>query len=553
MRLLLDNATIVDGTGAPARAGRVLVEDDAIAEVDAITLPPDEVVDCGGMAVAPGFIDMHSHSDFTLAVRPMVEAKVQQGVTTEVVGNCGIGLVTSNDNVERLYEKLLPLVAGERGGTVHASVGAYRDALDALGGVSVNVCCLVPQGNVRCAAMGMDERRPKLTERSRMREIVARGMEEGAFGMSTGLVYPPGGYADREEIAELAGVLEDYDGLYATHVRDEGARLLESLEEAIWIGEQAGVRVQLSHHKAAGRFNWGKTRKSLALVEEARRRGVDVHSDVYPYTAGSTALAAMFLPLWVFDGDWNEVMGRLRDPATRERIVAESKQRFIEFAPLPGVWDRVVPKRLFLPLVLRELSKVIVVNSTRHQHELEGKSLHQIQKERGQTLWDMLLDVLAEEETAISAIADVMHEDDVRRVMSHDTTMFGTDGFNNTEGKPHPRTYGTYARILERYVRELSLLSLEGAVHKMTKMVADKLGLDDRGHIAVGKKADLVVFDPATIHDRATYAEPRRAPGGLPHVFVNGAWTVRDGEHTGARAGGVLRKPRRRRRGGSGG
>jgi N-acyl-D-amino-acid deacylase len=535
----------VDGTGAPARAGRLLIEDDTIAEIDGITLAPDEVFDCGGMAVAPGFIDMHSHSDFTLAVRPLVEAKVQQGVTTEVVGNCGIGLVTSNENVERLYEKLLPLVAGERGGTVHSSVGAYRDALAALGGVSVNACCLIPQGNVRCAAMGMDERKPKLTERSRMREIVAQGMEEGAFGMSTGLVYPPGGYADAEEIAELAGVLAPYGGIYATHMRDEGSRLVESVEEAIWIGEQAGVSVQISHHKAAGRFNWGKTKKSLALVEEAKGRGVDVHSDVYPYTAGSTVLAAMFLPLWVFDGEWDEVLGRLRDPATRERIVAETKQRFIDFAPLPGVWDRIVPKRLLLPLVLRELSKVVVINSTRHHHELEGKSLYQIRKERGQTLWDMLLDVLAEEETAISGIADVMHEDDVRRVMCHETTMFGTDGFNNTEGKPHPRTYGTYPRILERYVRELGLLSLEGAVYKMTKMVADKLGLEDRGHLAPGKKADVVIFDPRRIHDRATFGEPRRSPVGLPHVFVNGVWTVRDGRHTGARAGGVLDKPRR--------
>jgi N-acyl-D-amino-acid deacylase len=542
MRLLLDNATVIDGTGAPGRAGRVLIENDTIAEVDAITLAPDEVLECRGMVVAPGFIDMHSHSDFTLMVRPKVEAKVQQGVTTEVVGNCGIGLATSNENVERLYEKLLPLVSGERGGTVHASVGAYRDALVDIGGVSVNVCCLVPQGNVRCAAMGMDERKPKLTEKAHMREILDQGMREGAFGMSTGLVYPPGGYADAEELAELARVLAPYEGLYATHMRDEGARLVESVEEAIWIGETAGVSVQLSHHKAAGRFNWGRVRTSLARVEEARARGVDVHSDVYPYTAGSTVLAAMFLPLWVFDGSWDEVMGRLRDPVARARIVADTKERFIDFAPLPGIWDRIVPKRLLLPVMLRELSKVVVVNSTRHQHQYEGMTLHQMCKARKQPLWEMLLDFLAEEETAVSAIADVMSEDDVRRVMVHDTTMFGTDGFNQTHGKPHPRTYGTYPRILERYVRELGVLSLERAVHKMTGMVADKLGLVDRGRIAPGNKADLVVFDERRVHDRASYAEPRRSPDGMPHVFVNGAWTVRDGQHTGARAGGVLRK-----------
>ncbi|MBW2464200.1 MAG: amidohydrolase family protein, partial [Deltaproteobacteria bacterium] len=308
MRLLLDNATVVDGTGAPGRVGRVLIEDDVIAEVDAITLAPDEVLDCEGMVVAPGFIDMHSHSDFTLVERPLVEAKVMQGVTTEVVGNCGIGLITSNDEVDRLYEKLLPLVSGERGGTVHRSVSAFRETIDGLGGVSVNVAPLIPHGNVRCAAMGMVERRANLTELHQMRELVDGGMRDGAFGMSTGLIYPPGAFAEAEEIIELAKCVAPYDGIYATHMRDEGSRLVESVEEAIAIGEAAQVSVQLSHHKAAGRFNWGKVKQSLRLVEEARARSVDVHSDVYPYTAVSTVLSAMFLPLWVFEGSWDEML-----------------------------------------------------------------------------------------------------------------------------------------------------------------------------------------------------------------------------------------------------
>ncbi|RLB52479.1 MAG: aminoacylase [Deltaproteobacteria bacterium] len=542
MRLLLDNATVVDGTGAPGRVGRVLIEDDAIAEVDAITLVPDEVLDCEGMVVAPGFIDMHSHSDFTLVERPLVEAKVMQGVTTEVVGNCGIGLITSNDEVDRLYEKLLPLVSGERGGTVHRSVAAFREAIDGLGGVSVNVAPLIPHGNVRCAAMGMVERRANLTELHQMRELVDGGMRDGAFGMSTGLIYPPGAFAEAEELTELAKCVAPYDGIYATHMRDEGSRLVESVEEAIAIGEAAEVSVQLSHHKAAGRFNWGKVKKSLRLVEEARARSIDVHSDVYPYTAGSTVLSAMFLPLWVFEGSWDEMLARLTDPATRERIIEDSNARFLDFARLPGVWDRIVPKRLLLPLLLRHLSKLVVVNSVRRQHQYEGMSLYEIRKARKQGLYDMLLDLLAEEDAAVSAIADVMSEDDVRYVMKHDTTMFGTDGFNPTEGKPHPRTYGTYPRILERYVRELGLFSLESAVHKMTGMVADKLGIGDRGRVLPGHKADLVVFSPGRVHDRATYAESRRTPTGMPHVFVNGAWTVRDGRHTGARAAGVLRK-----------
>lgn len=541
MRLLIRDARILDGTGAEARRGDVLIEGEAIAEVGETSLPPDEVLEADGMALAPGFIDMHSHGDFTLPGEPEAHAKVLQGVTTEVVGNCGLGIMPATPAVERFYALVGPVIFGEQGGGCYPDLPRYRDALHERG-VSVNVACLVPHGNARCAVMGMEEREASPREVGAMREIIEEAMAAGAFGVSSGLVYPPGAFANTEELVEVAKAVAPYGGIYATHMRDEGSRLEASVEEALRIGREAGVGVQLSHHKAAGRFNWGKTKRTLAMVEDARRAGLDVHSDVYPYTAGSTVLSALFVPLWAFEGDQNAILERLRDPAIRPRIVEESKARLMRFAQLPGLLDRVFPKRLLLPLLLRELSRIVVISSVKRQRYYEGKTLDEIAKMRRQELYEAVLDLLVEEETAVAAIAHVMHEDDVQRVMAHPTTMFGTDGFPQREGKPHPRTYGTYPRVLEHYVRTLGVLTLENAVHKMTGMVAAKLGLKDRGVIRAGARADLVLFDPEGIEDRSSYADPRRSPGGLVHVFVNGAWTVKGGRHTGARAGRVLQK-----------
>ena len=539
MRLLIRDARILDGTGAAAVRGDVLIEDDTIAEVIDTTLPPDEVLDARGLALAPGFIDIHSHGDFTLPGEPEARAKILQGVTTEVVGNCGLGLMPATPRVERFYELIGPVIFGEQGGGCFADLARYREALEQRG-ISVNAACLVPHGNVRCAVLGMEERAATASEIEQMRELVEAQMEHGAFGLSSGLVYPPGAFASTEEVIALAKVVRPYGGFYATHMRDEASKLVESVEEALRIGREADVGVQISHHKAAGRFNWGKTKKTLKMVEAAREKGLDVHSDVYPYTAGSTVLSAMFVPLWAFEGSQLALLERLKDPLIRPRIIKESKERLMRYAQLPGVLDRVFPKRLLLPILLREMSKIVVISSVKRQRHYEGKTLGEIAKMRGQDLYEAMLDLLVEEDTAVAAIAHVMHEDDVQRVMAHPTTMIGTDGFPQREGKPHPRTYGTYPRVLQHYVRTLGLLTLEEAVHKMTGMIAKKVGLKDRGVIRSGARADLVLFDPASIEDRSSYSDPRQAPSGLAHVFVNGAWTVKDGQHTGARAGKVL-------------
>jgi N-acyl-D-amino-acid deacylase len=540
MRLLLTNARLIDGTGAPARTGELLVEDDHVAELGETSLPPDEVLDVGGAVVCPGFIDMHSHDDFALPRDPECAAKVMQGVTSTVVANCGMSVYPANDTVSRFYDRLSPMLFGESGSSgTFTDLAAFRARLHTQG-ISPNAVPLVAHGNVRAHVMGLEEREASAGELGQMRALLDQAFSQGAFGFSSGLVYPPGAYASTEELVELAKVAATHRAFYATHMRDEGPRLVPSFEEALRIGREAKVPVQISHHKAGGRFNWGKVKKTLALLEAARAEGMDVTSDVYPYTAGSTVLSAMFLPLWAFEGSQEKLLERLGDPAMRARMARDVEERFMRFVNLPGILDRVFPKRLILPWALRELSKVVVVSSVKHERRYEGMSIHEIVKERGKPLLEVLFDLLREEELAVAAIAHVMSEDDVERVMKHPTTMIGSDGFPQREGKPHPRTYGTYPRVLEHYVYERRLFSLETAIHKMTGLVAKKLGLADRGVLRVGAKADLVVLEPTRVRDKASYAEPRQHPDGFRHVLVNGVFAMKDGVHTGARAGRVL-------------
>jgi N-acyl-D-aspartate/D-glutamate deacylase len=540
MRVLIENGRIVDGTGAPSRTASLLVEDDTIAEVGDVTLPPDEVIDATGLCVAPGFIDMHSHGDFSLPTDPVSAAKVMQGVTTEVVCNCGIGLFPGNDRVDAMYEQVAPVIFGEPSAGTSKDLDAYGLRL-AQAELGVNVACLVPHGNVRCAVMSAEERAPSATELDDMRALVDEAMSQGAFGMSSGLVYAPGAYAQTAELIELAKAVVPYDGIYATHMRDEGGRLLPSVEEALAIGEGSGARVQISHHKALGKPNWGRVKDSLALVDAARARGHEVHSDVYPYAAGSTVLGAIALPTWAYEGSHEDLIRRLRDPATRKRMAAATNEKLAGLIDLPW-WLGWLPKTWIVPIVITKMSEVIVLSSVKHDHALEGRTLREVVTERGGRFYDAVFDLLAEEDAAIMCIAHAISEDDVETVMTHPASMIGSDGFPMREGKPHPRTYGTFPRVLGRYVREQGLLDLETAVHRMTGMTAAKLGLVDRGHIAVGQAADLVLFDPKTVSDRATYDDPKQFPAGIPHVFVNGAWAVRDGRHTGARAGRLLRK-----------
>lgn len=543
MRTLITNACLVHGGADQVREwGELLIEEDRIAGVGCLNgLPsPDRVVDAKGAIVAPGFIDVHSHGDFVLPSEPEAEPKVRQGITTEIVGNCGLGLCPANEKVQAMYRQYGRLYGDDGNLDCSSSLSAYRERLETMG-VSVNVACLVPHGNLRCAAMGLDERCASPHEMAHMQELLEREMADGAVGVSTGLVYPPGAFADTEELIGLAQTASRHGGLYASHVRDEGSRLEASIAEALEIGEQAHLPVQISHHKAAGKANWGKVKRSLAQLAEARGRGLNVHSDMYPYTAGSTMLASLLLPLWVFAADSpQESLDRLRDPKLRGKIIQGMRDRIASLIVLPGMLDQ-IPKGPILPLAVRKMSDMVTVSSTKRQKHYEGRTLREVAAARGQSLYEAMLDFLAEEDAAVTVNVHLMQEADVRTVLSDPFTMVGTDGMPSLDGKPHPRGYGTYPRIIEHYVGRLGLFELEAAVHKMTGLPAQKFGLSDRGVLEAGKLADVVMFRPEAVRDRATYTNPRQFPEGIDAVWVRGQAVVQDGAHTGARPGRVWR------------
>ncbi len=492
--LVIRNALVYDGTGARPLAADVSVRGDRIAEIAApggLGAEGPRVLDAAGLALAPGFIDVHTHDDFAAAVHPDMHFKVLGGVTTCIVGNCGFGAAPwdAASTLARAFHPRgeLPRWDGYAGYLAHLEVHPP----------SVNVGALVGHGTLRLAAMGNAGRAPDAGEAGQMKASLREGVEAGCLGLSTGLIYEPGRFAGTDEIVELARELRGTGALYATHMRDEGTGLLDSVREAIAIGERAGIPVQISHHKASGRGAWGLVRESLRLIEAARARGMDVHADQYPYTAASTVLAA------VVRNDGLRPSG----PSGIGKVAAEE----------------------------------IVVAAAAGHPGWEGRSLADLMREFGLPAQETAERVLAAE-PGTTVVLHTMDEEDVRTVMRHPTTMIGSDGIPTLEGKPHPRLYGTFARVLGRYARDLGLFPLEEAVHRMTGLPARKFGLTERGAVRAGAFADLVLFDPARVLDAGTYEDPHRPPHGIAHVFVNGTQVVREAEHTGARPGRALRR-----------
>jgi len=523
--LLIMDARIVDGTGAPYFYGDLGVSGDRITAVGRLSgqLARRTVV-AEGRVLAPGFIDIHSHSDASYMINPLGESKVRQGVTLEVMGQCGWSLAPLEGPAVDEIKK--DLEAEDEVEIRWRTMGEYLACLEEAG-PSVNLAVVAGHGTIRGSAMGYDDRPPSEEEARRMRLLLRQALAEGAFGLSTGLIYPPGSYAATEEIIDLARELARAGGVYFTHMRNEGACLLEAVAEAIRIGEEAGVPVQIAHHKVGGEKNWGKVKESLRMIEEARARGVDVTGDQYPYTASSTGLASI-VPQWAHDGGSEKLLERLRDPATRRRLVAEC----VDGQDSWSGWDK-----LLISSVKTEANK-----------KYEGKSLTEVARERGQDPVEAAFDLLIEEELAVGMVRFGMSEEDVRTVMQHPWVMVGSDGSALApygrlgRGKPHPRNYGTFPRVLGRYVREEKVLGLEMAVRKMTGLPAWRLRLWDRGLLRPGCHADVVLFDPDRVVDRATFTDPHQYPDGIDLVVVNGTVTVEYGEHTGARAGRVLRR-----------
>jgi dihydroorotase/N-acyl-D-amino-acid deacylase len=500
--IVLRNARVVDGTGSPWFRGDVAVKGDTIAAVGpALAGEAERVVDLAGHVVAPGFLDVHTHARHGIFEVPTADNYVLQGVTTLFEGQDGSS----------------PLPVGD----FLARVAALPPA--------VNFGTFVGHGSVREAVMGLDDRAPTSEELERMVAIVTDAMREGAFGLSTGLFYVPGAFARTDEVVALARAAGRGGGIHVSHMRDEAAGVLASVRETITIGEEGGLPTQVTHHKIIGPASWGRSAETLRLVEEARRRGVDVTIDQYPYTASSTSFVGALFPPWALEGGPAALAERLADPTNRARI------REVVVAKIRDERGGGDASRL-------------QVAACPHDPSLDGKDLATALRERDreptiEEAADLVLEIV--DGGGATGIFHAMAEEDVERILASPFAMVASDGgipvFGH--GRPHPRSYGTFARVLGVYVREKNLLRLEEAVRKMTSLPAVRVGLTDRGLIRPGLKADLTVFDPATIRDRATFAEPHAYAQGVSFVLVNGVVVVDEGRLSGARPGRVLRGP----------
>jgi N-acyl-D-amino-acid deacylase len=516
-KTIIRNVDVLDGSGAPAYRADIALEGDRIAAIgDLVASASSGTLIGNGLVAAPGFIDIHSHSDYTLPINPRAESKIRQGVTTEVIGMCG-GSAAPLDPEDRERLKASRPELPWTWTSFADYLGFLREK-----GTSVNVVPMVGHGTVRGMALGQEDRPPTADEMAEMQRLVAQAMDEGAWGLSTGLIYAPSSFSNTEELVELSRVPAERGGFYFTHIRGEGPTLLDSVSEAISIGERAGLPVQIAHFKAQGPENWHLLDQALALLDEARARGVDVAADRYPYVASSTGLRA-YLPQWAHDGGTEALLQRLADPEQRKRILD---------TPFPRGrrWE------------------ATMISYARTHPEWEGLNVAQIAAQRGADPTETALDLVLEGDGNVSVVHFGMDEDNLKKALRHPAIMVGSDGSARApygplgEGKAHPRNYGTFVRVLAKYAREEGVLSMAEAVHKMSGMPAARLGLCDRGRLEVGLKADLVLFNPDTVRDRATFTDPYQYPEGVEYVYVNGQAVVTPEGHTGALPGQVLER-----------
>jgi N-acyl-D-aspartate/D-glutamate deacylase len=513
-------ARIIDGTGNPWFRGDVGIQGGRIVAVGNLRgFPATRELDAGDRYLGPGFIDAHTHSDFSLPTFPRAESRISQGVTTEVGGNCGFAPFPVETERLQLLRDSSSFIAANLSWEWRSADDFFRH----LEGkpLSLNFIPLIAHGAVRVAVMGFDRRRPTVSEMERMKQLVAEAMEAGAAGISSGLAYAPGVFSDAEELIGLCRVVARYGGIYTTHMRNQEAGLLDSVEESLRVGREAGVPVQISHHKAMGEAYWGRVRDSLARIDAARAAGEDVTLDVYPYTAVSTTVTR-FLPEWTLEGGVGALLDRLRTPELRSQILREAA------ADQSVRWANV---------------RVAAVRKPEHV-PYEGMTLEKLGTAFGAPPLEAAVGLILADGAPFPIIRFVMAEEDVQYVLRHPAVMIGSDGYAMSPAlgsKPHPRSYGTFTRILGHYVRDKQILSLEEAVRKMTSFPASRFGLADRGMIRPGQIADLVFFDAATVRDTATFENPHQYSEGIGWVMVGGQLVWHEGQDTGAAAGRVLR------------
>lgn len=512
--LVIENGLLVDGTGRPAHRSDVGIADQRIAALgDLKAAPAAQRLDASGCVVSPGFIDIHNHSDIALLTDGRAESMIRQGVTTQVTGNCGLTPAPVHDGIRLdLMRTLSGLEYGQP--WPWSSFGQFLDTLRAAP-KATHAAPLVGHGAIRACAMGFVDRVPTRDELESMRRLAAEAMDAGAFGMSSGLVYPPGLYCATEELVDLSRVVARHGGIYASHVRGEANPLVESVREALRIAREADVSVEISHHKAAGRENWGKVRTTYAMIAEAARTQ-NVAYDIYPYTAGSANLSQL-VPPWAHAGGPEAMLARLCDAELRPKI----RHDVIHGTP---DWHN------FFVIDWRDI-RLAYVHSERNRW-MQGLSVHAAAEQIGRDPVDLALDLIVADGNRTTMVNFVMAQADVNFLLPQPESIIGSDGWSispggpTAAGRPHPRSYGAFARVLGQYVREDRLLSLEQAVHKMTGKPAKKLHLFRRGELQEGYFADVVIFDPATIRDRATFEDPHQFAEGVHWVIVDGHITL---------------------------
>ena len=529
--VIIRNGTVYDGTGAEPRKADVAIRGDRIASVgDLKSAKANTVIDAKGLAVAPGFINMLSWSTESLIQDGRSQSEIRQGVTTEIMGE-GESMGPVND---RVREHKISEQTDIKYDISWDTLAEYLQYLEKRG-ISCNVASFIGATTIREYVLGYEDKPPTPEQLDEMRELVRKEMEAGALGIGTSLIYPPAFYAKTEELIELCKVAAKYQGKYISHMRSEGNQLFEALDELLRIARDANIPAELYHIKAAGKKNWPKEDELLARIERAQRDGLKITADMYTYIAAGTGLDAC-LPPWTEDGGYPALFKRLRDPATREKIKAEVQVD-------SDKWEN-------LYLTAGSPDKILLVGfKSEKLKPLTGKTLAEVAKMRGKDPIDTAMDLIAEDESRISTVYYVMSEENVKKELQKPWISFGSDEASQapdppfTKSNPHPRAYGNFARVLGKYVRDEKVLPMSDAIHRLSGLPATNLGLDRRGFLKEGMFADVVVFDPATITDHATFEKPHQYATGMKHVFVNGVQVIKNGEHTGAKPGRALWGP----------
>jgi N-acyl-D-amino-acid deacylase len=543
--IAIQNAGVIDGTGLPAYKADIAIKGDRIAAIGKLEAKARQTINARGLTVIPGVIDPHSHADLILPLdskrqTELLRCKLAQGVTTTIIGNCGLGCApVANDDAEGVLRAVNAWMTPEPVEWKWRTIGEYLNRIES-NGLAMNIATLAPHGPVRISAMGLEKGSPSKSQMKKMRTMIEQAMSDGALGLSTGLIYPPGMYSDTSELKELARVVVDYDGVYTSHIRGSSETLIPAVKELLEVGRETGVRVHHSHNEAVGREHWPKIDRVLAMEEEAERDGLRVSFDMFPYTAAATMMIAIYPP-WALEGGVDRLIERLKDQKTRRRIERDLERKRPSWPPwrehgwphnLVGAtgWDAIF---------------IGYVESRRNKRYVK-RSLAELARLTGKRPFDAISDLIVEERAQVSMlIFEISGERDERELLGkyarHRLSAFCSDAEDYGRGLPHPAAYGAFARILSKYVREDRALTLEEAVRKMTSYPARIFGLKDRGAIRPGAFADLAIFDPDGINDRASYEKPRREATGIKLVIINGRVAFENNQASDKSPGSVIR------------